>query len=63
MISKEEAMRLYKRIYPDFPGYIVAQTKASYIFETEFPDGTFYFRVSDSIISRSYNTLEDALRE
>ena len=56
-------MRLYKLIYPDFPGYIVAQTKASYIFETEFPDGTLYFRVSDSIISRSYNTLEDALRE
>ncbi len=63
MISEEEAKRLYRRIYPEFPGYIVAKTKTSYIFETEFPDGTFYFRVYDSTVSHSYNTLEDALRE
>ena len=63
MISREEAMRLYRHIYPDFPGHIVTKTKDCYIFETEFPDGTFYFRVDDSMVSCSYDTLEDALRD
>lgn len=60
----EECKRSFKRIYPEFRSSIcgVSKDKSCVIMKCEFPDGTFYFRVTSDSVSASYNTLEDADR-
>ena len=54
----------FLQVYPEFnPVFLgVSQDKTSLIAEVEMPDGTFYFRVSENMISASYNSKEAADR-
>lgn len=60
----EACKKSFARVYPEFRPIIlgVSQDKTCLIVECEFPDGTFYFRVSENSVSSSYNTAEDADR-
>ena len=63
--SVEEACKKqFRSVYPEFRPYFlgVSQDKTSLITEVEFPDGTFYFRVTEDSVSYSYKTAEDADR-
>lgn len=53
-----------KRIYPEFrPHFLGAsKDKTSLIAEIEFPDGTFYFRVTENSVSSAYKTVDEADR-
>lgn len=55
----------FLRVYPEFrPHFLGAcKNKQALIVECEFPDGTFYFTVTENSISSAYNTKEDADRE
>lgn len=46
----EEAMKLFRRIYPGLKSHAlgVSKDKTSIIIECEFPDGIFYFNVDDN---------------
>lgn len=50
------------RVYPEYPAHFlgVSQDKESLIAEITFPDGTFYFRVTENSVSSAYNTLDEA---
>lgn len=54
-----------KRVYPEFRSRLlgVSKDKTSLIAEIEFPDGTFYFRVTENSVSRAYKSREDADRD
>ncbi len=62
-IDKNTAIKMFNRIYPEFRGIIVAETNDGVIIEADFPDGTFYFKVTENMVSSSYNTLEDAKKD
>jgi len=61
----EECKKSFKKIYPEFISRPlgVSQDKMSVIFECDFPDGTFYFRVTENSVSHSYRIKEDADRD
>ena len=60
----EACKKSFARVYPEFRPIMlgVSRDKTCLIAECEFPDGTFYFRVSQNSVSSSYNTKEDADR-
>ena len=62
-IDKSTAIKMFNRIYPEFRGIIVAETNDGVISEAYFPDGIFYFKVTENTVSSSYDTLEDAKRD
>ena len=57
--------RSFNRVYPEFHAFPlgVAQNKQELIFECEFPDGVFWFRVNERSVSSAYKSKEDADRE
>ncbi len=56
--------KMFLRVYPEFePIFLGAsQDKTCLIAKVNFPDGIFYFRVSDNSVSSAYKTKEDADR-
>lgn len=60
----ESCKKNFSRIYPEFKPIVlgVCSDKTSIIIQCDFPDGTFYFRVTENMVSHSYNTREDADR-
>lgn len=60
----EECKKQFKKVYPEFRPHIlgVSQDKTSVIAEVEFPDGTFYFRLTEDSVSAAYRTKDDADR-
>ena len=60
----EECKKSFLRVYPEFrPHFLGAsQDRTCLIAECEFPDGTFYFRVSEKSVSAAYKSAEDADR-
>lgn len=60
----EECKKQFNRIYPEFRGHPIgaSQDRTSVIFECEFPDGTFFFRVTEDSVSSAYKSAEDADR-
>ena len=63
-MTKDEAIRQFKRIYPEsFIRVLNAdKVKDKYIISAYFPDGIFYFVVSENSVSSSYDTESDAKR-
>lgn len=53
-----------KRVYHEFNSSIVgaSQDKTCAIAQVFFPDGVFYFRVTDDFISHAFNSKEEADR-
>lgn len=58
----EECKKSFKRVYPEFRPYFlgVNKDKTCLIATVDFPDGTFFFRVSEKSVSAAYNSVEDA---
>lgn len=58
----ESCKRQFHKIYPEFSSHILGATndRQALIVECFFPDGTFYFRVTENSVSPAYNSLEDA---
>lgn len=61
-ITREEAMDMFKKVYPDSPAYIVETTPHFYIIESEFNALPCYFRVDNYSLSTMYKVLDDAKR-
>lgn len=60
----EACTKRIKSIYPEFRPYFlgVSKDKTCLITAVDFPDGTFFFRVSENSVSSAYNSVEDADR-
>ena len=60
----EECKKAFSRIYPEYYPKVlgVCQDKQNVLIQSEFPDGTFYFRVDTRSVSAAYKSLEDADR-
>ena len=60
----EHCNQQIKRIYPEFRAFPlgVSKDKKAVIYEIEFPDGTFYFRVDESSVSAAYRDRDAADR-
>ena len=58
----EKCRKQFKQIYPEFlPKFLGASNdRKALIVECSFPDGIFYFRVTEDSVSHSYNTKEQA---
>ena len=58
----EEAEAQFKKIYPEFFSHAIgcSDDKRYVIIQCEFPDGTFWFKVSGNIISRAYSSKDEA---
>lgn len=58
----EDCYRRFHEVYPEFPPTFLggSEDKSFVVAECTFPDGTFYFRVTDHSVSHSYNTKEQA---
>lgn len=56
--------QMFLMVYPEFTPVIlgVSNDKKSLIARCEFPDGVFYFKVSEDSISRSFSSIDDAER-
>jgi len=54
--------KCFAKIYPEFtPVFLgISQDKTCLIAETDFPDGKFYFRVSENSVSSAYKSKEKA---
>ncbi len=61
----DRCRKLFARVYPEFkPIFLGAsQDKTCLITKVNFPDGTFYFRVSENSVSPAYKTKEEADRD
>ena len=55
----EKCKEQFKRVYPEFPFNVlgVKNDKSALIFECTFPDGTFYFDVTENSVSSGYTSL------
>lgn len=60
----ESCRKQFLRVYPEFRPYFIgcSQDKQALIAEVYFPDGTFYFRVTERSVSAAYKNKEDADR-
>lgn len=58
----ESCKRQFHRIYPEFNSRILGATndRQALLVECFFPDGVFYFRVTESSVSSAYGDLRDA---
>lgn len=58
----DKCRKSFLRVYPEFkPVFLgVSQDKTCLIAKVNFPDGTFYFRISESSVSSAYRTIEEA---
>ena len=56
--------RSFARVYPEFAGVPigVSQDWTCLVFRCDFPDGTFWFRVTENSVSGAYGSPEDADR-
>ena len=56
------AKKQFHRVYPEFPFKVLgaSQDKEAVIIKCYFPDGAFYFRVTNNSVSHSYDTQEKA---
>ena len=63
-MTKTEAINEFRTIYPEKEVHINYCVKVNdkYLISTTFPDGDFYFIVSNNSISCGYATKEMALR-
>mgnify|MGYP000641551136 CR=1 FL=1 len=60
----EECKKSFSKVYPEFKPLILGVTrdKQHVVVECEFPDGTFWFRVTENTVSNAYKSKEDADR-
>ena len=60
----ENCKQMFAMVYPaTAPRFVgIAQDKTSLIAECVSNEGTYYYRVTDDSVSRSFNNLEDADR-
>ena len=64
MFNKDAAIKEFRRIYPEdfIQIFSVEEIGENYIFGVDFPDGTFYFVVTEYSVSSSYNSFDEAKR-
>ena len=58
----DDCIRSFGMVYPEFRGYPigVSQDRTCLIFRCDFPDGTFWFRVTGNSVSSAYGSPEAA---
>lgn len=69
-MTKDDAIKQFRRIYPELEISAFFEAfnpdkkgeASNFIVTADFPDGTFYFIVTENSVSSSYNTREDAIR-
>lgn len=61
---RDECKKSFRKVYPEFTPIVlgVCRDKQNVLIQSDFPDGTFYFRVNERSVSAAYNSLEDADR-
>ena len=59
----EEAKKQFDRVYPEFPCEVLGanNNRDAVVVKCNFPDGTFYFKVTNNSVSHAYDTLEKAV--
>lgn len=63
MVTVATLIKSFRNVYPErsvIPGYIEPLDDEKGIVEGKFPDGTFFFIVSENSVSSSYDTFERA---
>ena len=63
--SVDEAKRSIRKVYPEFRSIIIGESASReyLVFEIEFPDGTYYFCVTDISVSSAYSDKDTALNQ
>ncbi len=61
----EECKKSFRHVYPEFTPIVLgaSQDRCHVIIQCDFPDGTFYFRVTSNSVSHAYKSMEDADRD
>lgn len=65
-MDRTEAEKSFRRIYPEKEVRIRENSeidKKHNIIEAAFPDGTFWFAVSDRMVSASYNSRSEVVKD